>query len=201
MRVRGRMMSGSLCRPIRPACLPLAAIGVALLSFAAPTRAQTYGYSYMHMEINGHPVTNFVDNAKYDGWLQIEHVTALTTASNARQSDKSAADNKVPKTKKADAPWVKLSMILHSGRAGTGKISFGAGDSGGLVPLLEALKHKSLLVSADIDLYEEDGGAFIGKYRLKGIRVLSIEDVPASACAMDQITMSFRSAEKIQPPQ
>ena len=94
-------------------------------------------------------------------------------------------------------PWTDFQAILHSGRAGSGRFSFGAGDNGGLEPLIDAQKHKSLIASAELDLYDDDSGKLIGKYRIKGIHVLSLEDVKASACAMYEINMSFQSVEKI----
>ena len=54
-----------------------------------------------------------------------------------------------------------------------------------------------LIASAELDLYDRDSHALIGKYRIKGIHVLSLVDVQASACAMYVITMRFESVQKI----
>jgi hypothetical protein len=182
--------------PIRAVASSLVAIAAVLGSFPASAQAQgqSYGYSYLRMKISGHPITNLVVDEKYRGWLQILAVKASVTQPVPR-----APGNLAPNTKKVDDHWINPSVILRSGRAHSGKIRFGAGDEGGLEPLIDAQKRKSLVASADLDLYDESSGTFFGKYRLKGIRVLSLEDVQASACAMYEITMSFQSAEKVQP--
>jgi len=186
------------------AALSLAAIVAAHFCFAHPALAQSDGHSYMRLEISGHPMTNLVVDEKYQGWLAIEGVRASTTQSPHRATGAVGSKDEVPgdtvqKTKKANDPWSSLPVILQSGHAHAGKIRFGAGDSGGLEPLLDAQKRRSLLASADLDLYDESSGTLVGKYRLKGIRVLSLEDVKASACAMYEITMSFQSAQKVLP--
>jgi hypothetical protein len=188
---------------ISSAALSLLRIAAALFCFAHPALAQSDGHSYMRLEISGHPMTNLVLDEKYQGWLAIEAVRATIIQSSPRATEVGSKDE-VPgdtaqKTKSANDRWSNLPAILQSGHAHAGKIRFGAGDSGGLEPLLDAQKRKTLLASADIDLYDESSGTFVGKYQLKGIRVLSLEDVKASACAMYEITMSFQSARKVQP--
>jgi hypothetical protein len=178
--------------------LALLALALALGGTATPASAQADRYSYLRIEIAGHPVTNIVFNEKYPGWLQIEGVDAKSDApvpnekSHASRTDPSWHPNE-----KDGRPWTTFQAILRSGRAGSGRFSFAAGDSGGMDPLIDAQKHKSLIASAELDLYDENSGAFIGKYRIKGIHVLSLEDVKASACAMYEINMSFQSVEKI----
>lgn len=167
---------------ISAAALSLTAIVTMLFSFAPVARTQSDGHSYMRLEISGHPMTNLDLDEKYRGWLAIEGVSATIIQSPARTTSEVGSKDEAPgdtaqKAKKANDRWSSLPAILRSGHAQGGKIRFGAGDSGGLEPLLDAQKRRSLLASADLDLYDESSGAFIGKYRLKGIRVLSLEDV------------------------
>jgi len=192
MKLEARLNRKIAAGRIRLAAEMLLAIAAAFGSFAAPARAQSDGHSFLRMEIAGRPITNLVLNQKYAGWLQVEGVRAIVASREAVPGDATH------KTKTADDRWSNLSVILRSGHARAGKIRFGSGDDGGLEPLIDAQEHKSLLASADLDLYDESSGAFIGKYRLKGIRVLSLEDVQASACAMYEITMSFQSVEKMK---
>jgi hypothetical protein len=182
----------------------LAAVVAALFCFAHAALAQSDGHSYLRLEISGHPMTNVVLDEKYQGWLAIEGVRATIIQSPPRTTDEVGSKDEGPgdaaqKTKKANDHWLSLPVILRSGHAHAGKIRFGAGDSGGLEPLLDAQKRKTLLASANLDLYDESNGTLPGKYQLKGIRVLSLEDVQASACAMYEVTMSFQSARKVQP--
>jgi hypothetical protein len=179
----------SLCNLI----LALAFATVEIAASHATTRTakpggEGNGYSYLRMEISGKPITNIVVDEKHQGWLQISSVRATALQSDANANASSA---------KPASKWTALPAILRAGRVGRGKIRFGAGDSGGLDPLIEAQKHGSPVESAELDLYDESSGKFIGKYKLKNIRVLSLEDVPASACAMYEITMSFESANKM----
>jgi hypothetical protein len=192
MKLEARLNRKIAAGRIRLAAEMLLAIAAAFGSFAAPARAQSDGHSFLRMEIAGRPITNLVLNQKHAGWLQVEGVRAIVASREVVPGDATH------KTKTADDRWSNLSVILRSGHARAGKIRFGAGDDGGLEPLIDAQEHKSLLASADLDLYDESSGAFIGKYRLKGIRVLSLEDVKASACAMYEITMSFQSVEKMK---
>ena len=54
-----------------------------------------------------------------------------------------------------------------------------------------------VIASADLDLFPNygEGRALIGKYRIKGIRIVAVEDVPASACGMYDVTARFQSIE------
>jgi hypothetical protein len=153
------------------------------------------------MKIAGRQITNIVVDEKYGGWLGIMGVRAMLiqpSQNDGTSSRDAGADGAGIATKKENAHWSKLPAIFRLSHVDAGQIRFGAGDDGGLNPLVDAQKKKSLIPSADLDLFDESSGKFVGKYRLKDIRVLSLEDVKASACAMYEITMSFRSAEKVQ---
>lgn len=181
--------------------LPQIAAGVALvalsLALASPSCAQSYGYSYMRISVDGSPVTNFVHDQKYVGWLQVESVMAEPALPAVHSARGAASPGATPKPQKDhDDRWARVPAILHSGRSAAGKLRFGAGDDGNLQPLIEAHKHKTKIPEAELDLYDEEKSLFIGKYKLKGIRILSLEDVPASACAMYLITVSYVSIEK-----
>ncbi|HXZ13769.1 MAG TPA: hypothetical protein VEG64_15395 [Candidatus Sulfotelmatobacter sp.] len=203
-RMGGKDGSGRLPHWIWVAAWMIAAAVSGLGIAAAGARADGYGYSYMRLVIGGQPVINLVHDSRYQGWLQVEAVRAAPRiAIKKLAGGQSPADG--PSTaKKGQIQWTTLPKILVSGRAGAGEIRFGAGElwigderKSSLSPLMEAQDKKTVIESAELDLYNEDGGAFIGKYRLKGIRVLSLEDVPASACAMWEVTLSFQSVEKI----
>lgn len=185
-------------RAMRAVVVPLAAIVLASFGAAAPVRAQSDGHSYLHIEVAGRPMTNVVLDEKYTGWLAIEDVDAKSDS--PVPNEKSHAEDYDPSwhpNEKDGRPWTDFPVILRSGRAGSGRFSFGAGDSGGLEPLIDAQKRKLLIASAELDLYDRDSHALIGKYRIKGIHVLSLVDVQASACAMYLITMRFESVQKI----
>jgi hypothetical protein len=162
MKLEARLNRKIAAGRIRLAAEMLLAIAAAFGSFAAPARAQSDGHSFLRMEIAGRPITNLILNQKYAGWLQVEGVRAIVASREAVPGDATH------KTKTADDRWSNLSVISRSGHARAGKIRFGAGDDGGLEPLIDAQEHKSFLASADLDLYDESSGAFIGKYRLKG---------------------------------
>jgi hypothetical protein len=198
MPVKHRFVREGSRRAMRAVGAPLAAIVLAFCAAAPPARAQYDGHSYLRIKVAGHPIRNYVQNEKYTGWLQIEAVDAKSDAPVPNEkSHVSPADPSWHPNEKDGRPWTDFPAILRSGRAGSGRFSFGAGDGGEMKPLFDAQKHKSLIPSAELDLYDEDGGALIGKYLIKGIHVLSLEDVKASACAMYEINMSFQSVEKI----
>jgi hypothetical protein len=195
--------------PRSPSLLGLASCTITLVAvasgvFATNTRAQEIGYSYMRLEIGGHPVTNFVHNPKYQGWIQVEEVEAMPGTAVKKANAARASGDRSKSAENVKPPWTALPKILVSGRAGAGEIRFGAGETmtidkreGSLDPLWDAQKQKTIIDSAELDLYDFETNKFVGKYRLKGIRVLSLEDIPASACAMYQVTMNFQSIEKI----
>jgi len=184
---------------MRVAGASLSAMVLAFCAAAAPARAQSdVMRSYLRIEIAGRPMTNIVLNQKYFGWLAIEAVNAISDLPVPNEKSHVASYDPSWHPKEKDGrPWTDFHGILQSGRAGSGRISFGAGDNGGLEPLIDAQKRKLLIASAELDLYDDDSGKLIGKYLIKGIRVLSVEDVQASACAMYEITMRFQSVQKI----
>jgi hypothetical protein len=178
--------------------MSLVVLVLALGGTATPARAQSDGHSYLHIEIAGRSMTNVVLDEKYTGWLAVEDVDAKSDAPVSNEKKHAADyDPSWHPNEKDGRPWTDFPVMLRSGRAGSGRFSFGAGDSGGLEPLIDAQKRKLLIASAELDLYDRDSGALIGKYRIKGIRVLSLENVQASACAMYEITMRFQSVQKI----
>ena len=75
---------------------------------------------------------------------------------------------------------------MKSGHHGPGTLSFDVGDNGGLDPLLAAQKSGTIIPSADLDLFSDygEGRKPLGKYLIKQIRIVAVEDVPASACGM-----------------
>jgi len=173
------------------------AISLVVGSRSARAQEQEFGYSYLRMKFAGQPITNFVVNEKYRGWLEIFGVTARMVAVAKRSPNGTAPRGAAPSEKDDQAQWPKLAEVLASGRAGPGELNFAAGYNGGVDPLYDALKRKAVIKSAELDFYDEATAKLIGKYRIHGIRVLKIENVPASACAMDSVTMSFQSVKKI----
>jgi hypothetical protein len=55
---------------------------------------------------------------------------------------------------------------------------------------------KYTVPEAELDFYDLDTAKFVGKYEVRGIRVLSLENAAASACPMYDVTLSFRSIGK-----
>ena len=199
MQLQCKSICGGSRRDTRAVTAPLVAMVLALCAAAAPARSQSdVKRSYLRIEIAGRPMTNIVLNQKYFGWLAIEYVDAKSDAPVPNEKSHPASlDPSWHPNEKDGRPWTDFPAILRSGRASSGRFSFGAGDNGGLEPLIGAQKHKSLIASAELDLYDDDSGKLIGKYLIKGIHVLSVEDVQASACAVYEITMRFQSVQKI----
>src|SRR5579862_3040526 len=170
----------------------VATTGAFLLALVPSARSESdsYGYSYLRMKVGGVSLSNFVVNEKYNGWLQLVGVEAES------HSPAGSAGAALGHPSVRGRTWMTLPATLHSGRGGEGKIRFGAGDDGTLGPLLEAQKHKTLIPQADLDLYDEDKSTLIGRYRLGGIRIVSMEDATASACPMFIVTLSFQSIKK-----
>jgi hypothetical protein len=193
-----RLQDKSTCNGSRRAAcavvVPLATMLFAFAGAAAPARAQSDPYSYLRIEIAGHPVITMGWKEKYKGWLQIEDVEASSNALNAKAGSGAALSGS---WEESGRRWTVFAAILHSGRAGAGRLSFGIDDSADREPLRDAQKHKSLIASAELDYYDENSGTFIGKYRLKGIRVLSLENAPPPACPEYELTISFQSVEKL----
>jgi hypothetical protein len=169
---------------------------------AGHTRAQgvadqqgELGYSYLHLSIRGKQISNLVHNAQYAGWLTVEDVEI------GRQITGKPANDGLPIKPSHDHPrgdpnWTEFSAALRSGRHGPGKLNFGAGDDGGFDPAFDALKRKTLIPEAALDFYDSDTAKFVGKYKIRRIRVLSLKDAAASACPMYDVTLSFQSIEK-----
>jgi hypothetical protein len=86
---------------------------------------------------------------------------------------------------------------MKSGHHAPGTLSFGVGDNGGLEPLFVAQKNGTIIASADLDLFPGDGKGLtrMGKYIIKRIRIVAVDDVPASACGMYYVTVRFQSIE------
>src|ERR1700741_4882258 len=99
----------------------------AALLLAPNTRAQEIGYSYMRLEIGGHLVTNFVDDKKYQGWMQVLSVDAMLAAAVKKADNAKFPTDTSKSSKNAELPWTTLPKILISGRAGAGEIRFAAG--------------------------------------------------------------------------
>ena len=177
-------------------------LAVLLLVLTLPIRAQEYGYSYMRIAVEGKSVTNFVHNSRYTGWLQVEAVRAgpalpVTHSAPETASGGAGAAGTPTKVEKVRSErWTTLPSLLRSRRGGAGELRFGAGDDGGLQPLFDAQKQRTNVPQAELELYDEDKNVLIGRYKLTGIRILSLENVPASACAMSEVTLSFRAIEK-----
>lgn len=174
----------------------VATLTMLALIVASPSRAQEYGYSYLRMDADGHPVANLVTNEKYEGWLQLVAVEARIPTRPKRDGKIIDADMLAKKTALHRRGWTTLPVIMHEGRSGPGQLRVAAGDDGGLSGLIDAQKRKTFIPQAELVLYDEQADTLIGKFRIKGIRILSLEDVPASACPMYEITLSFRSISK-----
>jgi hypothetical protein len=148
------------------------------------------GHSYMHITIGDHVLTNFVGNDEYQkgGWLAVELVLVKNTGQTHAAGGNTAG---LPKG------WGLLSAEMKSGHHGPGTLSFGVGDNGGLDPLLAAQKNGTVIPSADLDLFPNygEGRTLIGKYLIKRIRIVAVEDVPTSACGMYEVTVRFQSIE------
>jgi hypothetical protein len=194
MRLQRKLTRDDSRRAMRAVVLPLTAVVLAFGAGAAPARAQSDPFSYLRIEIAGHHVITMGWKEKYKGWLQIEDVEASSDALNAKAGSGSAPSGS---WEESGRRWTVFPAILHSGRSGAGRLSFGIDDSSDREPLRDAQKLNSLIASAELDYYDEKSGAFIGKYRLKGIRVISLENAPPSACPEYELTISFQSVEKI----
>jgi len=174
-----------------------AAVALWLL-VASSVRSQVPGYSYLRMDVNGNTISNFVPNEKYSsGWLGILGVEAKSPSSITHPSSQPELKADTNKTVKSDSDgWTELSAALRSGRSGPGKLRFAAGDSGRMEPLFDAIKQKSVIPQAELDFYMEDTGKFVGRFKIKKIRILSLEDIQSSACGAYMITVSVQSIAK-----
>ena len=168
------------------------------LLMAPATRSQEVGYSYLRMDVNGHTISNFVPNEKYSrGWLEILGMEVKSPSSITHPPPQPELKENTKEIAKSDGDgWTQLSAALRSGRSGPGKLHFAAGDSGGMEPLFDAIKQSSVIPQAELDFYTENTGKFVGRFKIKKIRILSLEDIPASACGAYMITVSFQSIAK-----
>lgn len=166
-----------------------------LVGYTPTARPQSIGYSYLHIVVKGQPVTNLVFDKKYLGWLRVDGVEVQGSASSALAS-KSAISSTARAPSNADRGWKPLPTILQSNSLGPGNLRFGAGDDGRMAPLLTAQEKRTFVPEAEIDLYVEETSQFVGKFKIKGIRILSLRDVQASACPMYEVTLSFQSIVK-----
>jgi hypothetical protein len=148
------------------------------------------GHSYVHIVIGDHVLTNMFENEGYSkgGWLAVDSVFVKRTGQTR------GADGNTDGPPKG---WGFLSAEMKSGHHGPGTLSFDVGDSGGLEPLLAAQKNGTIIPSADLDLFPGygKGRTLIGKYVIKRIRIVAVEDVPVSACGMYYVTVRFQSIE------
>lgn len=188
----------------RRVALLAAALAVALAGARAQKSVQpqpknddphAFGYSYVKISVGDKAITNFVHDEKYLGWLTVEGVTVKLPpemAQSATQRGFSELDESISLKAFAEG-WRYLELVPHLKRMGPGRIEFGSGDDGGFGPMIEAQKRGALIPSAELVLNKMDGGRYIGRYKLAGIRVISLEDVQASACPMYDVTLSFRS--------
>jgi hypothetical protein len=104
---------------MRAVVVPLAAILLAFCAATTPARAQADRYSYLRIEIAGHPITNILFNEKYAGWLQIEGVDAKSDAPVPNErSHASPTDPSWHPNEKDGRPWTTFQAILRSGRSG-----------------------------------------------------------------------------------
>jgi len=168
-------------------------VAAAVVEFPRQSLAQNPaddGYSYIHIMIGDHVLTNLARNEEYQkgGWLAIESVLVKSTGQTHGTGGNTDG---LPKG------WGLLSAEMKSGHHGPGTLSFGVGDNGGLGPLLAAQKNGTIIPSADLDLFPDygKGRTLIGKYLIKRIRIVAVEDVPASACGMYDVTVRFQSIE------
>jgi hypothetical protein len=154
------------------------------------------GYSYVRMSIDGHAISNFVHDAKYVGWLTVEGVEISRRGVLVKGSAGTASDGVYHNDPKTERNWADFPATLDSGRRGPGEIRFGAGDAGGFRPAFDAMKKGTLIREAELIFYNFETAKFVGKYKIKGIRVRALEDIQASACPMYEVTLRFQSIEK-----
>jgi hypothetical protein len=172
--------------------VPRAAIVLTFCAATAPLRARYDPSSHLRIEIAGHHFE--VRPGRNNSRLPIKAREASSETLHAK-----AASGGSPNLswEESDRRWTVFPTILHSGRAGAGRLRLKIEDSARLKPLREAQKHKSLVASAGLGYHYRNSGACIGKHRCKGIRVLSLENVPPRSCPEYALTIRFPSVEKI----
>lgn len=162
-----------------------------------PDDDHAYGYSYIQIGVDGHAITNFVHDQKYVGWLTVEGVMITLRAPSAHSAKEAAPNpNETLEQERFREGWRYLEQVAPSSRIGPGKLNFGSGDDGTFDPMIDAQKRARVIASAELALYATDGGRYLGRFKIRDIRVLSVEPIQASACPMDDITLSFRSITK-----
>lgn len=181
-------MVGLLSRSLRWGTL----CAMAIMFATTPTPAQEVGYSYLRIDVNGKAAQNLVLDPAYNGWIRILDVQARRRLTRRLPSSAQSGQRAAI----AYGPWTEFSEIIRSGRMRAGKLEFGAGDDGQFGPLLDAQRSQVPIPNAVLDFYTFDKNHFVGEFEIKGIRILSLRDVPASACPMYEITMSFESITK-----
>jgi len=147
-------------------------------------RQQTQiGYSYLKLVIGGTAMQNLERNREYAGWLELDGVDARLFPVPAKPASE----------KQHRAGWTSVDKFLRDHPGHSGELDFGVGDIGGLDPMLDAMKRKAVIPEADLDYFNYDTNVLVGKYKLTGVRILSMKDVPASACAMYDVVIRFDS--------
>jgi hypothetical protein len=162
--------------------LGLVVLVCALVPATSHVEAQEMGYDYMQISVDGKTAGNFVRDTKYNGWMEIEAVTVRRTIAG--------------RAKPLYSKWMDFPKLLQDGKSGPGQMEFGVGDEGGLEPLLDAQKRHLTIPQVELDHYTEIGNQFVGKFILHNVRILSLKDVPASACPMYEVRISFQSISK-----
>jgi hypothetical protein len=170
-----------------------AIVSASLLGTASRARSQDIGYSYIRIAVKGVPVSNFSENPKYKGWLQIL-IADVSSSDRTIDTVKTVARSRGAITDPMEIAWKDAARMAKSGRPG--RIEFVAGDDGGFDPLFAAMKHRTMIPAAEIEIYNIDTNEFAGGFKIKGIRAVSIKDNPASACPEYIVTLSFRSIAK-----
>jgi hypothetical protein len=171
--------------------LLLIGIAPAWLLVAVPRAGcQGSGNSYMRIAVNGVPVYNFSTNSKYKGWLGILMLDVLSSDRSIDTSRK-VARSRGKITDPVEIAWKDAALIAKTGRPG--EMTFLAGDDGGFAPLIEAMKRQTVISEAMLDLYNVDTNKFVGRFGLKGVRAISIEDNSDSACPEYIVRLRFRS--------
>jgi hypothetical protein len=173
-------------------CLAVLLASACLLA-ALPTYSQSDYHSYMRISINGHPVTNIVLDKAHRGWMGLEGIEGWRR--NAPGRSAATAASGAPRSKPGNSrKWTSLPLLLKPGLIGSGELRFEAGDDGeGLGPLIQAQKHKVRIPVAELDLYSDETNKIVGRYQVRQIRILSLEDASWSACPAFEVTLSFES--------
>ena len=169
----------------------LAAAAIAAVAFtarplvdaAAAQNAGELGYSYLKLIIDGKTMQNIERKREYRGWLMLDGIDARALPHEVHP----------PTETNHPAGWTSLEKFLRDGPKRSGELDFGVGDDGGLDPMLEAVKRKAVIPEADLDYYDYEKNVLVGRYKLTGVRIISVENAAASACAMYDVQIRFES--------